>query len=158
MAIGREGINDAAESVIINGVQNADIKCAIYWLSHNHERYLPEERVRYFQYLDNELAKSLEKPIPPDSRFELLFDYYLLLETTKGEEFAKNRIEPFVEAFLPEDPKIRKIFYQAYSEWKTNKLEREQRFDEIRPYVQILSDKPTKKGEDELPTSDSVAT
>lgn len=131
LSIGREGINDAAESVIITGVQNGDVKCSTYWLGHNHERYVPVERVRYLQHLDKSDIEFMNKPIPNESMFEALFDHYFQVEEIMGIDRAKDNMTPLVNLVCREDPALIDIFFASYEEWKTAKLDREDKTKKV---------------------------
>ncbi len=121
LAIGREQMNDAAESVIISGIQNGDIKAAIHYLSHNHERYIRTERVRYYQYLDKENLKFMKKEIPDESQFENLLKYYMLLEDVYPKKKAKTIIDPLIKITCHGDEELETIFYSVYEESKKSK-------------------------------------
>lgn len=117
LVIGREKMNDAAESVIMNGVQNGDYKCATYWLSHNSDRYVSVERAPYHQHLEKNMLNLL-KASDVKSVFEVTFKHYSLLEDVKGKEEAKKSISPIVEYMCQDDPNLVDIFYATYREWK----------------------------------------
>lgn len=123
MFIGRESINDSAESIIINGVQNGDMKCATYWLSHNHERYIAVERARYHQFLHAEDVKVLKQKTTDDYTFDLLFSYHFGLEDMYGKEIAHNKTEYMVKTLCREDKDLIDIYYAAYAEYARNRLE-----------------------------------
>lgn len=133
---GRKNINDAAESVIVSGIQRGDLKSAQYWLSHNNERYVPERRVKYFQYLEHFDLEFLKKEVPDDSEFERLFRHYFIEEETYGKEEAKKRIEIILEVVCQNDPQLKDVFYAAYTEWKDRKkdyLHKMSKFDGMFP-------------------------
>ncbi len=118
IAIGRESINDSAESVIINGVQNGDIKCATYWLSHNHERYIAVERVSHHRQLEKEDIEFVRRPIPEDANFDKAFDYYFSLESMHGEKIALKKVKVIVDFLCHDDKNLIDIFYAALAEFK----------------------------------------
>jgi len=122
LTLGRKTINDAAESVIITGVQNGDYRSATYWLSHNHERYISVDRVQYYQYLDRHDLEFIQKDVPRESIFDAMFKYYFLLEDKYSREQAKKIIDPFVDVVSHEDNELKKVFYAAYDEWKENRI------------------------------------
>lgn len=130
LCIGRESINDSAESVIITGVQDGDVKCATYWLSHNHERYVAVERVPYLEHLNRNDRKFVKEPIPDDSVFDHLAKYLYILEDIRGEDVARKEFIPLVEWVCHEDSKLIDIFYSTYAEYKQrqdNKTDKEYR-------------------------------
>ena len=123
LIFGRKNISDAAEGVIISGIQKGDFRSATYWLSRNDERYVDAKQVRYFQYLEYWNAEFLKKKTPDDSYFEVLFDRYLVLEKLMGSHDAKSLMKPLVDIVCHTDQKLEDIFYSAYEEWKMSKLE-----------------------------------
>jgi len=141
LAIGREQMNDAAESVIINGIQNGDIKAAIHYLSHNHERYIRTERVRYYQYLDKENLKFMKKEIPDESQFENLLKYYMLLEDVYAKKKAKTIIDPLIKITCHEDTELEDIFHSVYEEYRKSKTS----YDEKRSQLKLKP--PSEEGE-----------
>ncbi len=122
LMFGRKNINDAAEGVIISGIQRGDFRSATYWLSRNEERYIEAKQVRYFQYLEYWNTQFLKQKTPSDSPFDELFERYLALEKVLGPERGKELIEPIVDIICHTDAKLKDIFYSAYDEWKTDKL------------------------------------
>ena len=153
LMIGRERITDAAESVILNGIQNGDMRAAMYWLAHNNERYIPEDRVRYFQYLENSQRLFLKKPTSDDSDFEALFKGHLELEKVVGEKRAAEYIAPFVEAVCHVDPSLIEIYQAAYSEWKNGELSWKEKIKECYPFgtPPELPDSPPGNSEEDDP-------
>ncbi len=127
LLIGRSRMNDAAEGVIMTGIQNGDMRAAVYWLSHNNERYVDADQARYFQYVQNQALAFLREKTPPDSIFEVLFNLYFEMELNVGIEFADMRMKPLIEYTCHIDANLMAIFYASYAEWKTNKLEIEEK-------------------------------
>jgi hypothetical protein len=121
--IGRESINDSAESVIINGVQNGDMKCATYWLSHNHERYIAVERVPYHQHLEKTDRIFLQEPTPENSEFDQLFKYHFMVQDMYGEKRANEKVRNIVEYFCHEDPELIDIYFATYAEYAKKRIE-----------------------------------
>lgn len=117
---GRENINEMAEGVVINGVQNGSSKDSQYWLSHNHERYIAVDRVKHFEKLENNLIRTLtpDEKTKAEDKFSALIEYYYLYEKIHGVEKAKKEIEPFVDALDINDPDIKEIFYIQYERYK----------------------------------------
>ncbi len=124
MYIGRYSINESAESIIINGVQNGDTKCATYWLSHNHERYIAVERVKYHEHLDDIDREFLKSGAPKDALFDHLHSHLYLLEDTYGKEKAKDLIMDLVEAMSAEDPELQQLFFSTYEEYSRKRTEK----------------------------------
>lgn len=123
MFIGRESINDSAESVIINGVQNGDMKCATYWLSHNHDRYIAVERVPYHQYLHKQDVEFLKQKTPNDYLFDLMFEHHYMMEDQEGKEVAYSKIKGMVESLCRDDKELIDIYYATYAEYAHNRTE-----------------------------------
>ncbi|MFA5312225.1 MAG: hypothetical protein WC375_02765 [Methanomassiliicoccales archaeon] len=129
--MGRDRVSEAAESVIIRGIQDNDRKSAAYWLSHNDQRYSSREQARYLHSINERVMATLEEPTPNGSEatFDIYFDAYESMQKVFGHDSAKERIDKLVKFACHEDPTLEEIFYAAYSEWKTNKdeLERKER-------------------------------
>lgn len=134
LMIGRERITDAAESVILTGIQNGDMRAAMYWLAHNNERYIPEDRVRYFQYLEKNQRLFLKNTTSDDSEFESLFKGHFELEKLIGQKRAAEYIAPFVEAVCHVDHSLIEIYQAAYSEWKNGELSWKKKVKECYPF------------------------
>lgn len=132
---GREGINDAAESVIITGIQNGSVKCATYWLGHNHERYLSVERVPYTEHLTRNMVTLLKSPIPKESIFEELYDYYFRAQKIFNTEDMEKHVYPLMKFIFHGDPELEKIFYATYEEWKENRIEHERKEQAVMPDI-----------------------
>lgn len=125
LVVGRERINDAAEGVIISGIQNNDRRAAIYWLSHNSTRYTAMERVEFMNYLNRRDYLYLGSKKPPNEGqrvFDVLFVAYSQYEEVFGAEEAKTIIDPLVKIVSNSDTDLENIFYVAYREWK-NKVD-----------------------------------
>lgn len=120
--IGRERMSDAAESVIMTGIQNGDFRAAAYWLAHNCDRYVGGERARYFLHLQKEVLNFLREETPENSvDFVHLFQHYFLLEKVLGEDEAKLHMEPLVKFHCQTDPNLVDVFYASYTEWRKGK-------------------------------------
>lgn len=122
LSMGRDRMNDAAESVIISGIQRNDFKSASYWLSHNDPRYSTHQQTQYLKGINDGLIKIIKEPIPDNSEstFQTFFEAYKTMQELFGYKEAEKRIEKFVKIFCHGDTELEKIFYSAYSEWKTN--------------------------------------
>lgn len=131
---GRKNMNDAAESVIVAGIQRGEFKSAQYWLSHNEERYIPERRVKYFQYLEKATTDFLGKETPKDSEFEMLFKHYYAIEKVIGLEKAKEHMQPLIDVACRNDAELKIIFYTAYLEWKSNRTDLDERLSRLEEY------------------------
>ena len=141
LIFGRKNINDAAESVIINGIQKGDINCAKYWLGHNEDRYVEAKQVKYFQHLQDTSRHFFSKQVN-DTPFDPLFDNYFRLSDLLGSEHAKEVISPLVEIACHTDPKLVDIFYAAYEEWKAVKLNLESKVNKIpKSYFEDIEEK-----------------
>lgn len=121
LIFGRENMNSAAEGVIITGIQNNDFRAASFWLKHNHEKYLDIERVRYFQYLEKNEAKSLDVGTTRDYKFQRLFKEYLRLEKELGAEKARDEIIPTLSKICNGEVELGKAFFVAFGEWKLDR-------------------------------------
>lgn len=123
LVIGRDRMVDAAEGVIINGIQNGDTKCATYFLSHNSPRYSSREQAEYLSQINQSLMKIMEEPTPENdssSSFDFYFDAYYRMEEFFGAKEALRRITVYTDALCHGDPELQKIFFVAYSDWKAN--------------------------------------
>ncbi|MBV9159181.1 MAG: hypothetical protein JO019_01125 [Candidatus Kaiserbacteria bacterium] len=116
--VGRQKMNDAAESVIINGIQNNDFQSAKYFLAHNDERYIGVERVRYFQYLENHRLEFLHRRGDDDPMIEAMFSHFLMLEQTLDPDMAKQEMAILASAFCHQEPNQIKLFKNEYELWK----------------------------------------
>ena len=118
LAIGRRNINDAAEAVIISGIQNQDFKASTFWLKHNTGRYststLMHDRLARIE--EKQQALMSEKT-PPDSVFESLFKKHYALQKILGEQKARDHFAPVLDLYNFADPNLKEIFYSAYKEW-----------------------------------------
>lgn len=120
--IGRESINDSAESVIINGVQNGDMKCATYWLSHNHDRYIAVERVPYHQYLHRQDVEFLKQKAPDDYLFDSMFKYHFMIEDQHGKKVAHELTKYIIERICGDDQELIDIYHATYAEYVRNRI------------------------------------
>lgn len=129
LAMGRDRMNDAAEGVIISGIQAGEMKSATYWLAHNEPRYASPAKARYLDAFNATLVEILEKPRPNDSQvmFETMFDSFEVMEKSLDAKEAKKIIDGYVKFAFREDMKLEEIFYASYSEWKTSKDEYKRR-------------------------------
>lgn len=119
--LGRQKMNDAAESVIVNGIQNNDRQCATYWLSHNDERYIGVERVRYHQYLEKHRLQFLHSRDEGDKMVEAMFGHFWVLEQTLEPNIASQEMAILVSAFCHQDSEQIKRFRDEYLRWKEKK-------------------------------------
>lgn len=147
LIVGRRKICDAAEGVIINGIQNNDYRCSVYFLSHNDGRYINTQRISYLEHLNRTDLDILKEKPPDDSKFEALFDQYFLFEIGKTtSKKAKKLIDPFVKNVFSEDPALEEIFHAAYAEWKKNKIERWEKMNEASKLRYELNPECNKEG------------
>jgi len=116
-------MNDAAEGVIISGIQRNEFKSASYWLSHNSPRYSTSVQARYLQGINENLIEIINESTPhnPESTFQIYFETYETMQKIFGKEDAEKRIDKLVKVFCHGDPELEKIFYASYTEWKTDK-------------------------------------
>lgn len=135
LAMGRERMNDAAESVIISGIQRNEFKSATYWLSHNDPQYSNKEQLEKILRKTKSLVKVLKESTPnnAESKFETFFEAYESMQKIFGIQKAEKRIHDYVRVFCEGDLELEKIFYVAYSEWKTAKDEMEKMDKDITP-------------------------
>ena len=116
--VGRQKMNDAAESVIVTGIQNNDFRSAAYWLSHNDERYIGVERVRFFQYLEKNRLEFLHRREQDDPMIEAMFSHFLMLEQTLEPDIARQEMTILASAFCHQDSGLIKAFREEYLHWK----------------------------------------
>lgn len=140
LAIGRERMNDAAESVILAAIQNSDMRAAMYWLAHNSDRYVGADRAKWFLYLRNDYLNFLRESPPEDEiLFENLYQHYFMLENVLGDEVAKLHMDPLVRFHCHIDENLVEIFYASYAEWKKSAVGlREKRGNLMVPPKEIL--------------------
>lgn len=129
LEIGRDRMNDAAEGVIISGIQRNELKSATYWLSHNSPRYSNREQTEYLRQKNESSLKILKEPMPhnEEATFQKFFKAYETMQEVFGKKKGSERMDKLVKVFCDGDPDLEKIFYSAYSEWKTEKDEMERR-------------------------------
>lgn len=119
--LGRQKMNDAAESVIVTGIQNNDYRSATYWLSHNDERYIGVERVRYHQYLEKHRLEFLHRRNEGDHMIEAMFGHFWMLEQTLEPDIASQEMAILASAFCYQDSEQIRRFRDEYLRWKANK-------------------------------------
>ncbi len=156
LMLGRRNINDAAEGVIISGIQRGDYRSSVYWLSRNNERYVETKQVRYFRFLDYQDRSFLKEknPGPPESYFEYFFSLCFEMETAMGFEFAKNKIKPMVEYVCHDDAQLVDIFFEAYEGWKEKKLGREEKRKQAG--IQVIDEWEAEKKQNSAPSKDGT--
>lgn len=121
--VGRKKMCDAAEGVIIAGIQRGDRSSATYYLSHNDERYMGPEKALHHQILDYTDLKMLKSEKQPEyTTFENLFDLYEKIEFEYDCQLADHIMKTIVELFCFDDPKLIEIFYSTYAERKNRIL------------------------------------
>jgi hypothetical protein len=124
LAVGRRNVTDAAESVLVQGIQNLDRKCAEFWLSHNDQRYMKPKQMEYFGMLMSGTLKKIEDHHADKKqiRFDQLFKLYDYVERNYPEpELIAHWVDPFIELYCDNDPKLMEVFRRAYAEWKQDK-------------------------------------
>jgi len=122
--LGRKRMNDAAESVIINGIQNQSIRAATYWLSHNDERFMGLERGKQFERMESKTNYFMSTEKEPEGypvTFEKMFEWYEHSETFMNADKAKEWIRPMIELLFREDAKLVDLFFASYEGWKKDK-------------------------------------
>lgn len=127
---GRDNISDAAEAVIISGIQNGNPKDARYWLAHNHPRYSSKQQHDYLRDVNDNIDAMLREPTPinfEDGAFDSLFGIYFSMEKFRGDEMAKDHMAPIISFFFQGDDDLESIFYVAYAEWKADKIDLEKK-------------------------------
>ena len=157
LMIGRERITDAAESVIINGINTGDMRASTFWLKHNEARYIEPDRVMYFQYLEKARLMFLRNPTPDESIFGKLFEAHLDLEQNLGKKDAIRFMAPLIEIGCHFDPSLTEVYEAAYEEWKTDTLKRKKIVKELDPHNR-LSKSPDGKSGDSGGPNDGPAT
>jgi len=123
LAVGRGRVSEKAEEELIKRIENGDPNAGKFWLSHNHERYIKEKEVRYFQYLERSEREQVSKE-SPDSRLEALLLYYYSVEEDIGVERAKKSMDAIVKFLCKQDPDLIAIFYSLYKDFKEEKQKR----------------------------------
>ena len=118
LTLGREKMDDAAEGVIISGIQNNNFQCAKYWLSHNNERYIGIERVSYFQYLERNNLEFLKGEGIDDPLTIKVFEHCLRLEKSNESKIAEKKMEEFIHTFCNGNPNLMDSFRTNYKKWK----------------------------------------
>lgn len=119
--VGRKKMCDAAEGVIIAGIQRGDRSSATYYLSHNDERYMGSEKALHHRMLDHTDLKILKSETQPKYlTFENLFEFYEKTELAYESPLADRIMKSFIELYCFDDPKLIDIFYSAYLEKKKN--------------------------------------
>ena len=124
LAVGRRNITDAAESVIVQGIQNQERKCAEFWLTHNDQRYMKPRQMEYFGALMAHTVKKAEEHLADTKqmRFDQLFKLYDWVESNYSEpELIERWVDPFIEIYCDNDLKLMEVFRRAYAEWKKDK-------------------------------------
>jgi len=122
---GRDNINDAAEAVMISGIQNGDQSAARYWLAHNSPRYSTKQQHDYLRDVNENIDAMLREPTPinlEDGAFDNLFDIYFSMEKSRGEKMAQDHMAPIISFFFQGEADLEGIFYVAYAEWKAEKI------------------------------------
>lgn len=125
LTIGRKNVTDAAESVILNGIQNKEFRSAAFWLQHNEYRYMKPKQGEYYDNLTYTTLKRVEKIYEEDDRprFDKLFKLYDKIEREYPDEpeAVKYWVNPYIDIFCEHDPKLIEVFHRAYQEWKKDK-------------------------------------
>lgn len=126
LAVGRDRMCEAAESVIIRGIQNNDFKAATYWLAHNSPRYgnLDQHRILYgINKSEIEIVTERRPEQPEEAAFEFLFKLYEDSQKIFDPDHARTHIEKYVKLMCHGDTALEEIFFAAYQEWKKDKDE-----------------------------------
>lgn len=123
ITLGREKMGDAAEGVIISGIQNNDMAAAKYWLAHNHERYISIERIAYFEHLENSNIEFIKSEEATDPQINAMFHLYLTLERKIDPDVAYGEMRPLIRAHYKGDKLSMDNFILDYEKWKENMVE-----------------------------------
>jgi hypothetical protein len=134
LVMGRDRMNDAAEGVIIRGIQDNNQKAAEYWLKHNDPRYANQYQHNKLYGINENHIKMLNEAYPKDPRetafesfFEMCEGTYKVFDPGK----AKIHIDKFVKFMCHGDDQLEDIFYAAYAEWQKDKDEYERKKSEF---------------------------
>lgn len=128
LTMGRDRMSDAAEGVVIRGIQNNNIKAAQYWLSHNNSRYATTMQQRKLHKITENELEIMNEPPPrnlQERAFESMFELYKQTEDIFPKEKARQHIEKFVTMMCHGDSELEQIFFVAYEEWRQDKEEYE---------------------------------
>lgn len=133
IGIGREKMNDIAESVILKKVQEGDLGASKYWLGNNNIRYMTKEKSWQHARAEKlEADEALRKHLPEN--FNIFDDYfmsYYILEGLNGEETTKEIMTPILKLAFPEDGMV-DMYFVSYEFWKKSKLDNQETLDEVR--------------------------
>ena len=122
LVMGRDRMCEAAESVVVRGIQENNFKAATYWLSHNHPRYASQmQHNKLYDINENhiDILSGKDTPITAIPEFETMYSLCLKYEkfyTGKGE--AREHIEKLVKERCLGDQALEQIFYVTYEDWK----------------------------------------
>lgn len=117
LAIGRRNINDAAEAVIISGIQNQDFRSSTFWLTHNTGRYSKEQMHERLSRIEDKHLQFMRQKTPSDSQFERLFKQQYELQKVLGKKEAREYFEPVIDLYSFVDSNLKDVFYAAYEAW-----------------------------------------
>lgn len=123
--LGRDTINDMAESVIMNNIQKGETKAAVYWLSHNEHRYMTVEKSEQQSLVDNRRMKMLMSK--ETDEFDTFEELYKLLEEEEliyGYEQMKDVYSNLFLVLWSEDPNLKDIFFAGFENWKNKRMEK----------------------------------
>lgn len=126
--LGRKKLNDVAESVIINGIQNKEFKSSAFWLVHNDPRYMSHAKGQHYQLLNDHMIHIFQSDLSEEyadypTTFEKMFNLLYETEEILGEDRAKKMLEPFLTLACHEDLNLIDIFHATYAEWRNNLVE-----------------------------------
>jgi hypothetical protein len=116
LMFGRENMCDAAESVIIQGVQRGDQSAAKYYLSHNEIRYMDHKTRDIHEDLTAGFIQFSEEDVSKRSVFTRLSKLYYSIDGKKKN--ARKIMNNFLDAEFLGDRDLRNIFYLHYKGWK----------------------------------------
>lgn len=124
LVIGRMNVTDAAESVILHGIQNKEFRSAAFWLRNNEYRYMRAAQGEYHSNLAYSTVKKIEEHFADTKqiRFDQLFKLYEYVERNYPEpEAITHWVSPFIDLYCDNDPKLIAAFHSAYAGWKKDK-------------------------------------
>ncbi len=124
LKIGREATNDAAEAVIIGGIQNKDMGASKFWLTHNSERFMHAERQKaHHDYMGRaeellEYFDPADESEPQEGTFEWIFQEIEKYEKKYGFERAWKTLKAPLTEHLENNEQLIEVCKAAYLEWK----------------------------------------
>lgn len=121
---GRKNITDAAESVVIGGIQQGEFKAAAFWLTHNEERYMNTNKAMHNRSLDDWLLNFLKMDIPDPTEqptFDKAFEEIKQYEKDYEPQLVQVILRQYAELFCGDDKQLVELFKAAYASWENDK-------------------------------------